>query len=201
MLEIVGRVIGSILIFYLLLLSMRIILGWLTSRDGGRTGMGKPWDLLRRITDPYLGLFYRLKFLRKGIFDFTPVAAFLVLIIVFSVVESISEYQRITLGLVLSIILGAAWSGARFLLLFFLVVGLLRTIPIIFRSLADAMIWRVADLIIQPVIAFVMRLFRLGRRSGSTQYLILTIGLLFATWLLGEIVVWQVTSLLRLLPI
>jgi YggT family protein len=200
-LEIVGRVIGSILILYLLLLSMRIILGWLTSRDGSRTIMGKPWELLCRVTDPYLGLFYRMRFLRRGIFDFTPVAAFLVLIVLFNVVESITEYQRITLGLVLSIIVWAAWSGARFLVLFFLVVGLLRTIPIIFRSVSDAMIWRVADLIIQPAIAFVMRLFRLGRRSGSTQYLILTIGLFFATWLLGEIVVWQVTSLLRLLPI
>lgn len=204
-------IVNSVLIIYLLLLSIRIVLAWFSVMGsgasmprvsgGGSQGLGRPWDLLCRATDPYLGLFYRLRFLRKGIFDFTPIAAILVLVVALDLVNGLLSYGRITLGFFLASVFQAAWSGARFLLLLFLVIGLLRVVPILVRSLADAMIWRVVDLIIQPVVAFVMRIIRLGRRSGYTQYLLLTLGLLFVTWLLGELAVRQIVGLLQFLPI
>ncbi len=206
-------ILNSILIIYLLLLSIRIVLGWFSPmgsggsiapsirRMGTSTGLSRPWDLLCRVTDPYLGVFYRMRFLRKGIFDFTPIAAILVLVVALDLINGLLSYGRITVGFFLASVVSASWSGARFLLLLFLVVGLLRTIPILFRSVADAMIWRVVDLIIQPIVAFIMRIIRLGQRSGFTQYLLLTIGFLFAAWLLGELLVRQVVGLLQFLPI
>lgn len=56
------------------------------------------------------------------------------------------------------------------------------------------------DLLIQPVVAWVMRVFRLGGKTGYTQYLILTIGLLFVSWLVGEFLVRQIVYGLSLLP-
>jgi len=97
-------------------------------------------------------------------------------------------------------VFAAAWSGVSFLLILFLIVGLVRTIPIIFRGAAGSPVWRVADLLIQPVVAWVMRVFRLGPRTGYTQHLLLTIGILLVAWLLGRFIVDQIVYGLSLLP-
>ena len=80
-------------------------------------------------------------------------------------------------------------------------MGLLRTIPLAFRGTAGASLWKVVDTIMQPIVAWVMKVFRLGRRSGYTQHLLLTIGLLFVAWLLGGLLVHQIVSLFQMLPI
>lgn len=192
---VVLSVVNVILIGYLFILSIRIVLGWFAPQ-----ALGRAWELLAAATDPYLNLFARIRFLRSGLFDFSPIAALLTLVVALDLVNQLLYYGRITLGFFLASVFSAAWSGARFLLLLFLIVGLLRTIPLAFRATSGAGLWKVVDMIMQPIVAWVMRLFRLGRRSGSTQHLLLTIGLLFITWLLGELVVRQVVSLCQMLP-
>ena len=189
-------VVNIILIAYLFVLSIRIVLGWFAPR-----ALGRAWTLLSQVTDPYLDLFGRMRFLRGGLFDFSPIAAILVLDVALDLVNQLLNYGRVTLGFFLASVVSAAWSGARFLVLLFLIVGLIRTIPLLIRTSAGATLWKVVDLVIQPVVGFVMRLFRLGRRSGYTQHLLLTIGLLFVAWLLGELAVRQIVSLLTMIPI
>jgi len=181
------QVVYAIIIVYVLVLSVRIVMGWFAPQ-----ALGRAWELLRAVTDPYLDLFRRIRFLRGGMFDFSPIAAVLI--------GQLVNWGRITVGFFLASAFAAAWSGARFLLLLFLIVGLIRMIPLLFRSSAGAGIWRVVDLIIQPVVAWVMRVFNLGRRMGYTQHLLLTVGLLFVAWLLGEFVVRQIVYGLSLLP-
>lgn len=189
-------ILNGLLIAYLFLLSLRIVLSWF-----GRRGFGKPGELLRAATDPYLGLFARIGFLRRGLFDFSPIAAILVLVVVLDLVNGLLYYGRISLGYFLASVLSAVWSGARFLLLLFLIVGLIRMVPLFFRSATGAGIWKAIDLIVQPAVAFVMRLLRLGRRVGYTQYLLLTVGMLFVAWLLGEFLVRRIVALFQSLPI
>jgi len=189
-------ILNGLLIAYLFLLSLRIALSWFARRDFGRAG-----ELLRAATDPYLGLFARIGFLRRGIFDFSPIAALLVLVVALDLVNGLLYFGRISLGFFLASVLSAVWSGARFLLLLFLIVGLIRMIPLLFRSASGAGIWKVVDLIVQPVVAFVTRLLRLGLRVGYTQYLLLTVGMLFVAWLLGEFLVPRIVALFQSLPI
>jgi YggT family protein len=189
------QIVYAIIIVYVLVLSLRIILGWFVPQT-----LGRAWEILRMITDPYLDLFRRIRFLRAGIFDFSPIAAVLVLVLVADLIGQLVNWGRITVGFFLASAFAAAWSGARFLLLLFLIVGVLRTIPILFRTTAGANVWRVLDLIIQPVVAWVMRIFRLSARGGYTQHLLLTIGLLFVAWLVGELLVRQIVYGLSLLP-
>jgi YggT family protein len=202
------KVVSAILLLYLFLLSIRIVLGWFSRQYGGSgaqgirggaslSSLGRPWELLCRFTDPYLGTFYRLRFLRKGIFDFTPIAAILVLVVALDLVNALLSYGRVGVGFFMASVVWAAWSGARFLLLLFLLVGVLRTIPILTRATSGAMMWKVVDLIVQPLVSFVMRVFHTGRRSGYTQYLLLTVGLLFVAWLLGELAVGQLIGFLE----
>lgn len=189
-------ILNGLLIAYLFLLSLRIVLSWFA-----RGGFGRAGELLRAATDPYLGLFARIGFLRRGIFDFSPIAALLVLVVALDLVSGLLYFGRISLGFFLASVLSAVWSGARFLLLLFLIVGLIRLVPLLFRSTSGAGIWKVIDLIVQPAVAFVMRLLRLGRRVGFTQYLLLTVGMLFVAWLLGEFLVRRVVALFQSLPI
>jgi YggT family protein len=189
-------VVNIILIAYLFLLSMRIVLGWFAPQ-----ALGRAWNVLTAATDPYLEVFSRIRFLRGGLFDFSPIAAILTLVVALDLVNQLLYYGRITLGFFLASVFSAVWSGIRFLLLLFLIVGLLRTIPLAFRGTAGAGLWRVVDTIMQPVIAWVMKAFRLGKRSGYTQHLLLTVGLLFVAWLLGELLVHQIVSLFQMLPI
>jgi YggT family protein len=189
-------VINALLLVYLFLLSLRVILGWFSV-----AGYGKAWDLLCGITDPYLELFRRMRFLKRGIFDFTPVAAVLVLVVAMDIVSALLYSGRVTLGFFLASLLSAAWSGARFLILLFLVVGVLRLLPVFFRGLPGSTMWKVADLILQPAVLLVTRLLKPGPRSSQIQYLLLTVGFLFVAWLLGELAVNQMVALLRELPI
>lgn len=189
-------ILNGLLIAYLFLLSLRIALSWFATHGFGRAG-----ELLRAATDPYLGLFARIGFLRRGIFDFSPIAALLVLVVALDLVNGLLFYGRLSLGFFLASVLSSVWSGARFLLLLFLVVGVIRMIPLLFRTTSGAGIWKVVDLIVQPVVAFVMRLLRLGRRAGYTQYLLFTVGMLFVAWLLGELLVRRLVALFQSLPI
>jgi YggT family protein len=195
-LHILLTVISAVLFIYLFLLSFRFVLSWFTPSI-----FGKPWDLLRAATDPYLSLFYRIRFLRRGNFDFTPIPAIVVLVVACNLVNTLAVSGRITLGFFLAAIVSVAWSGVRVLILFFLVVGVLRVVPILFHAVADSAIWKVVDMIIYPVVSWVARLFRLGPRSGYTQHLLLTLGLLFVLWLLGELIFGQLASFFQSLPV
>jgi YggT family protein len=187
--------VNILLILYLFLLSARIVLSWFSG-----TWLGRPWDLLRRATDPYLGLFYRLRFLRRGAVDFTPVVAVLSLVVALNLVNEVIRGGRLSAGLVLSSILLAGWSGLSFLLLLFLVVGVLRAIPLVTRALPGATLWKTLDLLVQPLVAWVSRLFRLAGRVSYAQRLLVTLGLLLVAWLLGRFAVVRLASLLARLP-
>lgn len=193
--QIALTVIYIILIAYLFILSLRIVLGWFAPH-----ALGKAWDILSAATDPYLEVFSRIRFLRGNLFDFSPMAALLALLVALDLVSGLLD-GPITLGFFLASVFSAGWFGTRFLLLFFLVVGLLRTIPIVFRGTSGAGLWKVVDTIMQPLVAWVMKVFRLGRRSGYTQHLLLTIGLLLVAWLLGGLLVHQIVLLFQKLPI
>jgi YggT family protein len=189
-------IIQVILIAYLFILALRIVLGWFAPQ-----ALGRAWDLLSRATDPYLAIFSRMKFLRRGLFDFSPIAAVLVIVVALDLVYQLLYYGRVSLGFFLASLFSAAWSGARFLLLLFLIVGLIRLVAIFPRAVSSSGIWRVLDMIIQPVVAWVMRLFRLKNRVGYMQNLVFTVGLLLVVWLFLELwLVPQVVGLFQMIP-
>jgi len=182
---IVLRILFYILLAYVFLISFRIVLGWFAPRS-----LGRPWEVITAATDPYLRLFSRMQFLRAGLFDFSPVAAILVLVVALILLNRLVSYGSITLGFVLASVVAAAWSGVWFLLLFFLIVGVLRAIPLGFRGVSGAPLWKAVDTVIRPVVIWVMRVFRLGPQTGYTQHLLLTIGLLLVSLLLGDYIIW-----------
>jgi len=181
-----------LLLVYVFLISIRLVLGWFAPR-----ALGRAWDFITAATDPYLNFFRRIRFLSGGFpapdrprVDFSPLAALLVLVVAITLLNRLLSYGRITLGFFLASVLSAAWWGVACLLIFLLIAGVLRTIPLGFRGVSGSPLWRVADMIIQPAVNWVMRVFRLGARTGYTQHLLLTVGLLLVTLIFGHYIVW-----------
>lgn len=182
---IVLSVLLYVLVAYLFLLSIRLVLGWFAP-----DALGKVWDFMTAATDPFLNVFRRIRALRGAVIDFSPLAAIVALVVAISFLNRLTSYGRITLGFALASLLGAAWWGTSCLLLFLLIAGVLRTIPLGFRGVSASPLWKVVDMIIQPVVSWVMRLFRLGPRTGYTQHLLLTVGLLLVAFILGQYLIW-----------
>ena len=99
------RLVSGVISVYMMLIFVRVIMTWFA-----QTAEGKPMQLLRRATDPYLDLFRRIRFLRTDRIDFSPIAAIIVLVVVLNITNTLAAYGSITLGFVLALILSAAWS-------------------------------------------------------------------------------------------
>jgi YggT family protein len=190
------RFITAIIYFYILLLSLRIILSWFQGSVYGR-----PWELLIRVTDPYLSLFSRLRFLRQGMFDFTPLAAILTLVVILRVIDSIGRFGRISLGIFLGVVTGAVWSAASFLLVLFLILAILRAVLLAISSTRASRITGALGFMVEPAVSLVRRTFPVRQPLSDRQYLYLTIATLFVLRLLGGYLFGLLVRLFYNLPI
>jgi YggT family protein len=190
------KAVNVVLLAYLLLISLRIVLSWFRA-----SLYGKPWQLLEKVTEPYLALFRRIPFLRQGLFDFSPIVAILVIVVALDLVNELLFYGGITLGLALASVVSAVWSGASFLLLLFCVVSALRLLGFALRSVRSPGLWKALDLIVQPVVGWLSRVLSLGTRVGYVQRLAIVTVIFFAAWFLGGIGVRVLIRALRTLPL
>ena len=162
--------------------------------------MGKAYDILARITDPYLNYFRRLTFLRTERVDFSPIAALLLLVIVLNIINTLQLYGKITLGIILSIILSALWSAVSFLLTFMLIITIVRLIVHFTRGNTASPLIHTLDLILNPVMTWLKRTFFKRRILGYGAALGFTGGSLLATVLVGKFLINGLIILLQKLP-
>jgi len=178
----------------MILLVLRILLSWIRG-----AAFGKPWELLVRVTDPYMSLFSRIRFLRQGMFDFTPIAAILTLVVGLNVIQSIQRFGTITVGRFLGIVTGAVWSGLAFLLVLFLILAIVRAIALAVRPGQETQITSAVGTMVEPVVSLVRRIF--ARPMTDPQYLYLTIAFLFVVRLLGGYLIGLLIRFFYTLPI
>lgn len=190
------RVLNGFLIVYLMILSIRIILTWFKGSFQGKAG-----ELLKQATDPYLEIFSRITFLKQGMFDFTPLAGILVLVVALDLVNVLLVYERITIGLLFASIISALWGGLSFILLLFLVLGVVQIVSARFSRNSESPLLRMIKLMFQPIIDLVARFLRPGRELSYNQYLYISLGLIFFIRLLGGIVLRRLIELLYTLPV
>jgi YggT family protein len=157
------NVLGGITGVYTLLIFIRILLTWFS---GAR--YGRPYEILRGLTDPYLNWFRRFPFLQTRVFDLSPIAALAVLSLVNNIFTTIGHYGRITLGFILALALSALWSAASFILGFFIFVLVLRLFAYLTNRDMYGSFWRIVEVISQPVL---YRLNRIIFRNRLVNYL------------------------------
>jgi YggT family protein len=190
------RFLTAIIYLYILLLSLRIILSWF---QGSVTG--RPWELLIRVTDPYLSLFSRLRFLRYGMFDFTPLAAILTLVVVLRIIDSIGRFGKISLGIFLGVVTGAIWSAAAFLIVLFLILAVVRAILLAISTTRASRLTGALGFMVEPAVSLVRRIFPVRQPLSDRNYLFLTIVFLFVLRLLGGYLFGLIVRFFYNLPI
>jgi YggT family protein len=161
---------------------------------------GKPYEVLRRMTDPYLDWFRRFPLLRSGMLDFSPIAALALLSLFNSVFGTLGRYGRISLGIILSILLSSLWAVCSFILGFFIVVLILRLIAFLTNRNIYGAFWRIVDIFSQPLL---YRMNRIIFRNRPVQYLtgiITALLVLLALMIIGGQLIALGAAFLRRLP-
>jgi uncharacterized protein YggT (Ycf19 family) len=181
----------ALLVVYLVLISMRLLLSWFPGAASGRH-----WQALLRATDPYLRLFRGLEFLRRGLFDFTAVAAVLALVVALDLAGAVARHGRFTLGLALGTVVGALWSGISFLLILFIVLAALRLVFRLFTRRYESPAGQLLEAMVRPVVRLARALLPL-----KEEYLLLAgIAVLVAAHLLGGLLFRLLRASLLALP-
>jgi YggT family protein len=166
-LSVVARVLNAAVIIYIFLCAARVLMSWVPGLDTGRGG-----EVLALIVDPYLSRFRRIRFLSSGAFDFSPIAALAALAVLNDLLTTISYAGRLSGGLVLGLVLGAAWSAAAFVISFFAVCAVARLIAYAARWNSLHPLWMVVDSMLNPVLFMINRFIYRGRIVNYLQGLI-----------------------------
>jgi YggT family protein len=119
----IAQLLAFILSIYNMLIIIRILLLWIRLPQGTASVVNFS-ELLGKIVDPYLNLFKGIGILRRGRFDLTPLAAFMVLNILQRIFSTYAVTGQITLGYVLALIFQSLWWSLGSLLLGLLCVVL-----------------------------------------------------------------------------
>ncbi len=193
--EVILRVLSSVLSVYMLLLFIRILLTWFSGASFGR-----PQELLIRVTDPYLNIFRRISFLRTERVDFSPIAAVISLVIITNIVNTLRVYGQISLGIILALIVSALWSAVFFILGFFMILIAVRLISIVLVKTSFNPFWQTIDMLINPTLAFIQRTIFRGRQFSYRTGLVLGVIVLGVTAVLGRLLVNLLAGWLQRLP-
>jgi YggT family protein len=143
----IARLLGSVTSVYMILCALRVFMTWAPQIE-----MGKPGTILRRIVDPYLSIFSRIPLFRTERFDFSPIAALAVLSVANNMLASIAVSGSVSIGLLLSLVLGAAWSAISFVLSFLAVCAFARIVVFIAHWNSLHPIWVVIDGVLNPIL-------------------------------------------------
>jgi YggT family protein len=165
--SLIARILNVAVIIYIFLCAARVLMSWVPSLDGGRGG-----EILARITDPYLNWFRRFKLLSSGAFDFSPIAALALLAVLNSLLSAIVYTGSLSVGLVLGLLVGAAWSAVAFVISFFLFCAMARMVAYAARWNSLHPLWIVIDSMLNPVLFKINRFVYRGRFVNYLQGLV-----------------------------
>lgn len=193
--EVVLRVISSILSVYMLLLFIRILLTWFSG-----AALGRPLDLLKRVTDPYLDIFRRIRFLRTERIDFSAIAAVISLVIVLNIINTLRLYGEISFGIILALIISALWSAVFFILCFFGILMAARLVSTLLHAASFSPFWQTIDLIVNPALAFIQRVIFRGRQLSYKAGLGAGVAVVGVTAIAGRLLINVLIGALRRLP-
>ncbi|MFP4429655.1 MAG: YggT family protein [Spirochaetota bacterium] len=146
MLQPVMRFLGAAISIYMVIILVRIVMTWFPGAVYGRT-----FEILQRITDPYLNLFRGARFLRIGYVDFSPLAAIILLSVLNNVVTTIGYTGKVSLGFVLATVVSAIASAISFFLTLFLILTAIRLLGTFIQSDSFGQFWMTLDRLLEPM--------------------------------------------------
>jgi len=167
------------LLAYLVLIMADILATWIP-------GGFKPslMSKIRRFTQPYLGIFRRMKIFILGNLDFSVFFALVVLQILLQISLALASPIYSSLALILALIVEMIFSSLRFFLVFFLVLALIRFVTLLMKLPSVNRFLMTLDHLLQPLIYPLMgRLVPRRQIPYGTALGFFSAGL-FALWLI-----------------
>lgn len=193
----VFTVAAGLISLYTMLCFIRIILTWFPSMTYNKFTL-----FLGRICDPYLNVFTKIRFLRLGYVDFSPVVAIAILIAASSLLNNIAMQNRIALGGILAALISTVWSIASSILGLLAVLVAIRLIALLVTKNSTSPIWQSLDSTLNPIIYKVAGMFvsHDGRFVSQKTALLITIAVLIVLQLAGGLLISIITNLFLSLP-
>ena len=189
------RILSFLVNIYIMIIFIRIILTWFSW-----TGNSSLQSTLAVITDPYLNLFRRFKFLRLGFLDLSPIFALGVLSLLSRILGAIMRYGRISIGIILALLLQAAWGAFSFILGFIIIILILRLIAC-FSNQSPNNFWNIIETISKPMLYQLDRILLKNRISNLKNKIIISLFSLGLIYLVFEIFVSLISGILVKLPV
>ncbi|MCQ2580160.1 MAG: YggT family protein [Treponemataceae bacterium] len=180
---------------YTLLLFVRVILTWVPSMEYSKFGR-----FLAEICDPFLNIFKKVRFLRAGNIDFTPMLAIGSLVIVSSVLQSIINSRRISVGVIIASVINLCWSVISTVFVVFIVVVLIRLIVNFLNKDTDSQIWVQLDKMISPVAYHLSNMIFPKKYIKYQTVLIVTLIALVVCYFLLEFILLFIAGFFASLP-
>ncbi|MEE8441006.1 MAG: YggT family protein [Spirochaetia bacterium] len=194
--RIIMRVVTAGLSLYMLMIMFRILLTWFQGPSFGR-----PLELLKSVTDPYLNWFRRFQFLRVGNFDFSIIVGIIVLSILTSITSRLAVAAVVSFGLVLALIIVRVASAASFFLVLFLIMALIRLIGGALGVNTSGRVWITLDHLLEPVVHKIILALARGRFVSYRNALLLFCALLAMALFAGRFLVDGLVNLVGRIPI
>lgn len=133
--------------FYMLLISLRIILSWFA---GGINNQAV--DILRQITDPYLNLFRRIRFLKFGMLDMSPLLGIFGLIFLSTLLKRFA-LGNISVAVTLFTLIESVFMGVSSIASLFAFITVIRIVGLFIRASSVEQLWYRLDAFLQPLVS------------------------------------------------
>jgi YggT family protein len=163
--------------------------------------LGKAGEVLSAITDPYLGWFRKLRLQVGDFLDLSPIVAMGVLSVLNNVFMRLASFGFISVGVILSLLLGALWFAVSFVFGFIAVILGLRLFALLTNRNIFSPFWRVVDAISNPIIYKTSQIFFPSRNVDFKMEIIVALAIFGGVWLFGGIIFRFVAFFLARLPI
>lgn len=129
---VVLNILAALILLYTVACFVAVILTWFPGAKF--TAFGR---VLSKFTDPYMNFFRRIRWMRVGYVDFSPILALAVLSLASSILSGITATGHISFGGTLSSIILMVWGLARSVLILIFVIVLVRFIVVAIKGYND----------------------------------------------------------------
>ena len=187
---------GTLTSIYMMIIFFRVILTWFSGMSDSRV-----LEIISKITDPYLNWFRRFGSFRVGNLDLSVLIAFGALSLLNRVFTSLALHGTISIGIILAMILQAAWGIISFLIGFMIVILVLRFIAHLSGQDGYSYFWRIIYSISQPVLLWFNGILFKDRIINFGASVIISIAIMGLGYFIFRVLVILVSSLLFNLPL
>ena len=147
------NLLANLVSIYSLLCVVRILFTWIPQAQQSKIGI-----FLCKITDPYLNIFRRIKYLVIRNIDFSPIIAIAALSLISSVLNTFASTKRIFFGRILASIIGMVWNLVQTIGIVLIILMIIRLIALLLSKSSNN-IWYSVDITLRPITTFVANIF------------------------------------------